>query len=623
MNASRKWQTVGLIGLLLLAVVLVITMRGGPQVTEAVSPYIVQGDSVTAVTRLVAAAGGEVFADLDIIDGVAARLSDTAVADLRANAGIVQITPDTAVQTAMSTAELITVTTGTADYGEVVGANFVHNHATDPVTGTGVTIAIVDTGLDGTLPGINKNTFSPTTRVVGWQDFIEVGNKKAVDPNGHGTHVAGIAASSNQDGSGNYDGVAPDVNLVGVRVLGETGVGTYSSVIQGIDWVVANKDTYSIDIMNLSLVATAQSPYWADPLNQAVMRAWQAGIFVVAAAGNGGPQSMSIGVPGNVPYVLTVGAFTDNFTWDNPPNDWGDDFIPPFSAMGPTLDGFVKPDLIAPGAHMVSTMQSSSFIATNHDAYKVGGTKFSMAGTSQATAVASGTAALVLAKDPTLTPDQVKFRLMRTALLWTNPDGETTPYSVWEQGAGRLNAYDAVYATTTEAANVELDIDTDINDSNGGYEGYTYFDEADGLYKLHDSPVDWPDSYDTWTGGFSAWSGGFSAWSGGFSAWSGGFSAWSGGFSAWSGGFSAWSGGFSAWSGGFSAWSGGFSAWSGGFSAWSGSEPWAGRYDDPLFVASYSAGEPPAADQQNISIDEWQPERDWQNMKVYLPTVIR
>ena len=333
-----------------------------------------------------------------------------------------------------------------------------------------------------------------------------------------------------------WNGIAPDVNLVSVSVLGEDGSGTYENVIQGIQWVIDNKDVYDIRIMNLSLVATPQSPYWADPMNQAVMEAWNAGIVVIAATGNSGPEAMSITVPGNNPYVISVGAFTDNYTWQE--DKWDDDYIPPFSSAGPTLDGFVKPDIIAPGAHMVSTMQSNTWLAVNHEAYKIGGTHFSMAGTSQATAVVSGIAALMLDQDPTLTPDQVKYRLMRTAHVWTDPDTGDAPYSIWQQGMGRVNAYDAVMTTTQEVANYGLDLQFDITNPITGYQGFSYYDEELDAFVLYDDdPVTWPGGFTTWAGGFTTWAGGFTTWAGGFTTWGGGlynlgwrcFTTWAGG----------------------------------------------------------------------------------------------
>jgi serine protease AprX len=291
---------------------------------------------------------------------------------------------------------------------------------------------------------------------------------------------------------------------------------------------------------------------------------------------------MSIGVPGNNPYVISVGAFTDDYT----PADWSDDYITPFSATGPTLDGFVKPDVIAPGAHMVSTMQSSANLAKAHEAYKIAGNYFSMAGTSQATAVVSGIAALILSQDPLLTPDQVKYRIMHTALLWSDLETGDPLYSVWQQGAGRVNAPDAVLATTTESANYGLDIQADLAGIEH-YEGFTYYDETTDKFRLH-GDEGWPESYGTWDGGYSTWAGGYSTWAGGYSTWAGGYST-----------------------------------WAGGYSTWAGSEPWINRYGAPAFVATYASGESPDAATTSSSIGYWIEEREWDGNLVYMPFALR
>ncbi len=114
--------------------------------------------------------------------------------------------------------------------------------------------------------------------------------------------------------TGSYNGIAPNAKLVVVKALGGDGNGTYLDVIRGIDFIVSHRDAYNIRVLNLSLSAEPLSHYWDDPLNQAVMAAWEAGIIVVASAGNRGPDPMTVGVPGNVPYVITVGAVSDNYT---------------------------------------------------------------------------------------------------------------------------------------------------------------------------------------------------------------------------------------------------------------------------------------------------------------------
>ena len=141
-----------------------------------------------------------------------------------------------------------------------------------------------------------------------------------------------------------------------------SGQASYADVITGLDWLLSNKDVHNIRVVNLSFGATPQSHYWEDPINQAVMRLWQAGIVVVASAGNTGPDPMTIGVPGNVPYVITVGAMTDSYTRD----DLSDDRLTSFSAAGPTYEGFVKPDVVAPGGHIKALMDNQDQIARDH-----------------------------------------------------------------------------------------------------------------------------------------------------------------------------------------------------------------------------------------------------------------
>ena len=147
--------------------------------------------------------------------------------------------------------------------------------------------------------------------------------------------MTSIAAGGAINLGGGYLGIAPQANLVIVRAFDGTGAGRYVDVIAGLNWIVANQKKYNIRVLNLSFGAPPQSYYWDDPLNQAVMAAWRAGIVVVTAAGNEGPDAMTIDVPGNVPYVITVGALTDNYT----PYNGNDDRLASFSSTGPDLRG--------------------------------------------------------------------------------------------------------------------------------------------------------------------------------------------------------------------------------------------------------------------------------------------
>jgi hypothetical protein len=142
------------------------------------------------------------------------------------------------------------------------------------------------------------------------------------DTYGHGTHITNLIASSAMGDplqQGQPEGIAPMAHLINVKAFDGSGNGSYANVLNGLNWILANRTTYgAIRVVNLSFGARPQSFYWNDPIDQAVMKLWQAGIVVVASAGNFGPGAQTIAVPGNTPYVITVGAITDNFTPNDP-----------------------------------------------------------------------------------------------------------------------------------------------------------------------------------------------------------------------------------------------------------------------------------------------------------------
>ena len=348
-------------------------------------------------------------------------------------------------------------------YVRQVGADRLHANG---ITGAGVTVAILDTGVWSSGGGKNwlRKDYDGVERVLRTFDAInnvEGDADDAEDENGHGSHVTSIILSSRKArGSGNapaWNGVAPGVSLVAVKAFDEYGEGTYLDVIRGIDWIVRNKDVYGIRVLNLSLSAPPRSHYWDDPLNQAVMEAWRAGIVVVASAGNTGPSAMSIGVPGNVPYVITVGAMTDNGT----PFDPGDDTLATFSAAGPTHEGFVKPEIVAPGGRLLGVMNKKNRIPKQHKDFHDGDAYYYMSGTSQSAAVVSGIAALLLEAEPALTPDQLKCKLMSAARPAVTASGSLA-LSVFQQGAGLVDAGAALESTNYSCANRGLDVDADL-----------------------------------------------------------------------------------------------------------------------------------------------------------------
>ncbi|MGB7738268.1 MAG: S8 family peptidase, partial [Steroidobacteraceae bacterium] len=481
--------------------------------------------SADAAARAVRLAGGHVLSPLSVIDAVGAELSADQAAALRGNDGL-RLYANVALQvsaakakTAASTTTTTTTTTdylrttsadGTlqlselqrafTDFGDyshslLVGAPDLHKQG---ITGKGVTVAVVDTGLwweSSTL--LSK---APRFR------FDSTNAPQNDDPNGHGTHVSSIIASNRLASNMIFEGIAPAADIGAVRAFHYDGSSAYIDAIEAIDYVVKNRKSQNIRVLNLSFSAPPQSYYWDDPLNQAVMKAWQAGIVVVAAAGNDGPNPMTIGVPGNVPYIITVGAMTDS----NTPAYGADDRLASFSSTGPTFEGFVKPEVVAPGGHITGSMPFDGWIATLHpDSMLDSQRQFKMSGTSQATAIVSGIVALMLQKNPLLTPDEVKCKLMASARPAVNGAGQVA-YSVFQQGAGLVNAPAAANSTATKCANQGLDIAADLagrqhfgGPANADTDGNYYVLGADGTVLSGEGLL--------WDGGF-AWDGAY-VWS--------------------------------------------------------------------------------------------------------------
>ena len=381
-----------------------------------------------------------------------------------------------------------------------VNAKDLHNAG---IRGRDIGVAVIDTGY-WKLDSLDKDS-AGNGRVAALYDAVNnvvqtTWSTVSTDTNGHGTHITSIIASSRKDGSGRYFGVAPDARIISVKAFSEDGSSSYATVIRGIDWVINNRTQYAIRVLNLSLGGPARSRYWDDPLNKAVMRAWQSGIVVVVSAGNSGPLPQTVGVPGNVPYVITVGAMTDNYTSSN-----SDNRLASFSSTGPTFEGFVKPDLVAPGGHVWSFMATYQKIAVDHPTFMNNGDFFTMSGTSQSAAAVSGVAALVIYNNPGLTPDQVKCRILSSGKPAINSDN-TLAYSVLQQGTGVVDAKQAVYGTANNCANQGLNITADLNGTQHFMGRTTQL--ADGTFKVT-SPNGfiWDKGY-IWDKGF-VWDKGF------------------------------------------------------------------------------------------------------------------
>jgi serine protease AprX len=275
----------------------------------------------------------------------------------------------------------------------------------DQIQNSGVqapTVAIVDTGVDATRPDFGN-------RVVKQVSLTSLTPNAAGDGRGHGTFVAGILAGSQS----NYVGGAPNAKIVSLDVMNDAGQGLTSDVIAAADWIYQNKDAYGIRVANFSLHAGTSSSFMYDPLDKAVEKLWLSGVVVVAAAGNYATSGLPSGVlyaPGNDPFVITAGAADTEGTIAS-----NDDVNAPWSAYGYTNDGFMKPDVGAPGRYMIGPVPPSSTLVTERPTNVVGTGYMQLSGTSFSAPVVAAAADYVLAMHPTWTPDQVKGALMVTA----------------------------------------------------------------------------------------------------------------------------------------------------------------------------------------------------------------
>ncbi len=347
---------------------------------------------------------------------------------------------------------------GDSYFTGVAGAEELHQNG---VTGTGVTIAVLDSGL-WEHESLTKNTAGEQRVVARYDAIADVEGDTVFDESGHGTHLTSAMASSaaiirNDRATGAFKGIAPDADLAVVKAFNRQGRGDFLDIVRGIQWVIAHRQIYGIKVLNLSFAAMPRWPYWLDPINQALMRAWAEGITVIAAAGNEGPDPMTVGSPGNLPYIITVGAVTDSWT----PESRGDDYVPDFSSRGPTPSAHIKPDIVAPGGHIIGITRPGSTLTEEHPEYMLTEEYLVMTGTSQASAIVSGIVALLLQLQPDLTPDDVKCKLVTSAELAINSDG-LLAYSPFQQGNGYVNAKRAVLLGQTGCGNTDLNLEEDI-----------------------------------------------------------------------------------------------------------------------------------------------------------------
>ena len=509
------------------------------------------------VERAVRRLGGTIERRLGIINGFAATLPASRLSLLRRVPGVVSVTRNARLEAMGSTYDPVGDNGSMYNVTQMTGARA---YWTAGFTGKGVDVALIDSGV------VPVDGLTVSGKVVNGADLSfesQASSLRYLDSFGHGTHMAGIIAGRASAATTvayatdklNFLGMAPDARLISIKVADAHGATDVSQVIAAIDWVVQHKNDpgFSIRVLNLSYGTDSGQDYLVDPLAYAAEVAWKKGIVVVAAAGNDGfSHQGSMTSPAFDPFVLAVGAADSMGT-----SSLTDDTVPSYSSSGDTGAGRNSrdPDLVAQGSHIVSLRASGSYIDQTYGS--TGGVTsglFRGSGTSQATAVVSGAAALIIQQRPTISPDQLKMLLMSNATRINASNAE--------QGKGELDLAKALTASTPSWSN-------GATPSNGTGS----LDLARGSVKLVKDGITLSGEQDIFGKPFvsqtmATLEGLGSSWSGGL--WNG--SSWSG--SSWSG--SSWSG--SSWSG--SSWSG--SSWSG--SSWSSNNWLSGTWADNVWA---------------------------------------
>lgn len=418
------------------------------QPDTSVSVIVQKSTGDNSLEQAVKGLGGTITGDLPFINSFGAELPAKQVPFLATQPGIRWVSLDAPV-----------VKTGSGEicydcmdpdastnFTAAINANQVWNNSSNTdswLQGQGVGIAVLDSGVNSSLYDFTDPRGK--SRVVG-QTKSNQSAPGSEDLNGHGTLVAGVLGSNGKGSDGDYPGVAPQAQIVSVKVSDDNGASSAMDVLLGLEWIYQNRDRYKIKVVNISFNSTIAQSYTVDPLDMGVEAIWLSGITVVVSAGNNG--SANLFAPANDPFVITVGAVTNDGTVRYP--NWQ---IAPFSAYGTDETGGSKPDLVAPGTGIIAGIANTSTqVAQKHGDKLVSSTYMKVAGTSFSAPQVTGAVALLLQSNPSLTPDQVKYRLKATALK-DAPQGRWDTRKSWEgyestrDGAGFLDVKAAVTQT--------------------------------------------------------------------------------------------------------------------------------------------------------------------------------
>jgi serine protease AprX len=411
-----------------------VALQSPEQVVRVIVQKVSQDQHVE---QLVVRMGGSVVSELPIINAFAAEMSAGAAYQLAESPEVRWISIDAEVKSSLL---------GLGNNNKVDPINYYLDTLGIPsvwqqgLNGAGIGVAIIDSGV------ARDNDFTDLALNMGFN----LNSITPVDLYGHGTHIAGIVAGNGKDSNGKYKGIAPGATLVGLKVSDDLGLAFESDVVKALQWIYDHKAQYNIRIINLSINSGVEASYHTSPLNAAAEILWFNGVVVITSAGNSGEQngySTIHAPPANDPFLITVGASDERGT-----SSVSDDVVAAYSAYGTTADGFLKPDIIAPGTGIYSVRSTLSPWAILYpDRLAGNGEYFRLSGTSMAAPMVVGVVALMLQDEPNLTPDQVKYRLLNSTVrsLSVSLDGSAVSFPYLDGAA-------AVAATTIDSANTGL-----------------------------------------------------------------------------------------------------------------------------------------------------------------------
>lgn len=402
---------------------------------------LVVANTSKAAMAEVLAAGGTVTHNLPLLNAVGAQLTPVIINKLSENSDIVNLvvdddgSTDESTEAAASTDTIAWLIEQQGLQAQNAWLGSLTNSLTPGLTGSGVALAIIDTGIGeaASTPEWHPNI---TAR---YNAITDTENGEVLDTTGHGTHLTSLVTGAGDT----LKGIAPNTPLIVVKAFTSKDSANFLDVIRAVQWVVANKERLGIRILNLSVSASTELPYHLDPLNRALTKAWESGLVVVVSAGNQGPTQSSVTAPGNNPWLISVGAAGFNDSREAAE-------VAPFSGRGPTASGHIKPNIVAPGVRLAGFLAKGARRPSHEPVELTETGLWVTSGASQASAVVSGMVALLLEARPELSNNDVKCLIANSATpLFDDNQSTVSPMA---QGRGLINLRDALTSTNTDCA---------------------------------------------------------------------------------------------------------------------------------------------------------------------------